>query len=196
MKCLFKQISFVIFFLLSSNFLTADNPDKDFLITLNGSTLTGTVKDISYSTTEASLLFENDFGNAYTIYPATIYGFAFVKDGTTILYESKFLDGKWQFLKVERKGKEVSLYRSMERQLKFVGSAKNPIVEKEKNPQIWLQFADEQPSKVYRLTYKAVLRKRMATCPEVINRLGKRGFKFNDLPSIVELYNELSSKKE
>ena len=196
MSCPIRQILLAVCFLLFSNCLTADNSDRDFLITLNGSTLTGTVKDISYSKTQASLLFENDFGDAYTIYPATIYGFAFVKNGTTTLYESKFLDNKWQFLKVETKGKEVSLYRSMERQLKFVGSTKNPTVEKEKNPQIWLQFAGEQPLKVYRLTFKGVLRKKMATCPDVTNRIGKRGFRYNDLASIVELYNELSSKKE
>ena len=137
----------VLFLLFLSNFLVANTIGKDFLITLNGSKLTGNIKDISFSNTETTLSFENDFGNIYSVNAATIYGFAFAERGETSMYESKFLGGKWLFLKVERKGQALSLYRSSERQLKFIGSGEAPIVEKEKAAQIWLQFANEQPFK-------------------------------------------------
>ena len=176
--------------------LIANTPGKDFLITLNGSKLTGFVKDLSFSKGNSHLSFENDFGDTYTIHPATIYGFAFDDNGETSLYESKFLDGIWKFLKVEKKGEALSLYKSSERQLKFINSNEAPVVEKEKATQIWLQFEKEQPFKIYRFTFKSVLKKKMADFPELVDRLGKRGFKYNNLPSIVELYNRMHATRK
>ncbi len=180
-----------VIFLLLSNLLIGNNPGKDFLITLNGAKLTGNVKDLSLSNNKSHLSFENDFGDVYTIHPATINGFTFDENGETSLYESKFVGGTWQFLKVEKKGQALTLYKSSERQLKFINSNEAPIVEKEKAIQIWLQFAKEQPFKIHRLTFKSTLKKKMAAFPEIVDRLGKRGFKYNNLPSIVELYNRL-----
>lgn len=190
------KFPFTIYLLLIlPSFLIANNPGKDFLITLNGSKLTGSIKDISFSNGKSQISFENDFGNIYVVLPSTIFGFAFDEGGETSLYESKYLNGKWQFLKVEKKGKGVSLYISSERQLQFTKTNKSPIVVEEKNPQIWLQFKGEQPFKIYRLNFKSVLRKKMSDYPDLTTRLGKRGFRYRNLSKIVELYNRFYDKK-
>ena len=177
--------------LLLASLLLANNPGKDFLITLNGSKLTGNIKIISFSSYEPNISFENDFGDIYTVHPATVSGFAHEEKGIISLYESKFSNGRWMFLKVEKKGKALSLYKSSERQLKFTGSNESPIIRKENATQIWLQFANEQPFKIYRLNFKSVLRKKMSNYPVLVERLGKRGFRYHNLPAIVELYNQL-----
>ena len=196
MAFIFSRYFHLLLFICTSNLLFANNPGKDFLITLNGSKLTGNVKDISFTNTKSQLSFENDFGDIYTIHPATIFGFAFEENGEISLYESKYLDGVWKFLKVEKKGQELSLYKSSERQLKFTHSHEAPIIEKEKGTQLWLQFAKEQPFKIHRFTFKSVLKKKMADYPDLINRLGKRGFKYRNLPQIVDLYNQIHAKNE
>jgi hypothetical protein len=182
----------IVFFL--SNFSTANNPGKDFLITLNGSKLTGNIKEVSYSNGKSQIYFENDFGNTYVVLPATIYGFAFDENGTTTMYESKYLNGDWQFLKVEKRGEALSLYTSSERQLQFTNTNESPIVVEEKNPQIWLQFKEEQPFKIYRLTFRSTLRKKMEDFPDLAKNIGKRGFRYKNLSKIVELYNKFHSK--
>jgi len=195
----FPCIGFVFIVIVGWSFPNhslANNPRQDFLITLNGSKLTGTIKDISISNGKTQVLFENDFGNTYNVDPSTIFGFVCSDNGETVLFESKYLDGKWQFLKVKQKGGALSLYTSVERQLQFSSSGKSPIVVKEKNPQIWLQFAGEEPVKVYRLTYKAFLRKRMSAYPDLLKSIGKRGFRYRDLSKIVKLYNRLHLTKK
>ncbi len=175
--------------------LLANKPEKDFLITLNGSKLTGTITDISITHQKSQISFENDFGDTYIIEPSTIFGFVFNDGGETVLFESKYLNKRWQFLKVEKKGMALSLYTSVERQLQFASSGESPIVIKEKNPQLWMQFAGEQPFKVYKLTYKGVLRKRVGDYPDLAKNIGKRGFRYKDLSQIAELYNRFCQKK-
>ena len=150
---------------------------------------------MSFSKSKTQIQFENDFGNTLIIHPATIYGFVFDDNGETSFYESKNLDGDWRFLKVEKRGQALSLYKSSERQLQFTNSNESPLVVEEKTPQIWLQFAGEQPFKIYRLSYKRVLRKKMESFPDLAKRIGKRGFRFDDLSMIVGLYNKHHSEK-
>lgn len=189
----FILITLLVF---SPNFAEANNPGKDFLITLNGSKLTGNIKDVSFADGMTQLHFENDFGNNYVVNPATIFGFVWSEGAETHLYESKHLDGKWQFLKVEQRGQALSMYVSTERQLQFTHSGGAPIVVKEKNPQIWFQFKGEQPFKVYRFAYKRTLRKKMEAYPDLSKNIGKRGFRYKDLSKIVELYNRLEDSSK
>jgi len=170
-------------------------PIKIFLTTLNGSNITGIIKTVSITKGKSEILFENDLGDIYTIHPATIFGFTFEEGGEVLLYESKYLGGKWRFLRADQKGTALTMYTSLERQLQFTNSEESPIIIEEKNPQIWLQFQEEQPIKVYRLTYRRVLRKKLEAFPELAKRIGKRGFKYKNMSSIVDLYNRLHSEK-
>lgn len=191
MKHPFIKFSLIVIALMITNSLTATNPGKDFLITLNGLKLTGSIKNISLLAGKPQISFENDFGDIYTIHPATIYGFTFEDEGSISMYESKNLNGEWHFLKVENKGQILTLYTSSERQLKFSKSGASPILVEEKNPQFWLQFKGEQPFKVFRFSFKSSLRKRMDNYPELEKRLGRKGFRYKNLSAIVGLYNLL-----
>ena len=64
----------VILAVLISNLLFG-NIGKGYLITLDGKSITGKILEVYYSEWYASLTFENDFGNSYSIHPATIHGF-------------------------------------------------------------------------------------------------------------------------
>ena len=182
--------------LFISNSLTAGDPGKDYIITLNGIKLTGDVKDIFFSNIQSRLSFENDFGNLYSVHPACIHGFAFREGEKTIYYESKYLGGRWDFLKVEKRGSALSLYRSSERKIEFTQLHGEPIIETKKVTEIWLQFQGQKPFRVFPLGYKKLLKQKFAHYPELANRIGKKGYKFRDLPKIVELYNELHDKNE
>ncbi len=183
---------FVLAFLLllCSGSLQAGDPGKDFLITLDGSKLTGVIKTIAFKQKKTQISFQNDFGTMYVVDASTIFGFAFEENGETSLFESKFLNGEWQFLKVEKRGNVLSLYTSTERQLQFAGFNESPIVvQDKKSPQIWLQFKGEQPFRVYRFNFRGVLRKKMKSHPELAKRIGKRGFRYKNLSMIVDSYN-------
>ena len=196
MKLRFTAYLLAVLFLGLPITLVATSPGKGFLITLDGTKLTGFIKTVSFSKGKNQIHFENDFGDQFIIEPVTIYGFTFEENGETVLYESKYLSGEWQFLKVEKKGQALSLYNSAERQLQFSRTNESPIVVEEKNSQIWLQFAGKQPFKIHRLSYKGVLRKRMASYPDLAIRIGKRGFRYKDLSNIVDLYNKLHQEQQ
>lgn len=183
--------------LIWSSALLANEPGKDFLITLDGSKLTGVIKTITIKQKKTQISFENDFGSRYIVDASTIFGFAFQEQGEISLFESKFLNGEWQFLRVETRGNAVSLYTSSERQLQFVGSDETPIVvQEQKSPQIWLQFEGEQPFRVYRFNFRGVLRKRMKSHPELAKRIGKRGFRYKNLSMIVDSYNRYHKEND
>lgn len=191
MKHPLLKYSLLAILIAIANSFMATNPGKDFLITLNGSKLTGNIKDISLAGSKSQISFENDFGDLYIIHPATIYGFTYENNGTISMYESKNLNGEWHFLKVENKGQILTLYTSSERQLKFSSDGGAPTSVEEKNPQFWLQFKDEPPFKVFKFNFKNSLRKRMGNYPELETRLGKKGFRYKNLSAIVDLYNRL-----
>ncbi|MEM7103225.1 MAG: hypothetical protein AAF502_08855 [Bacteroidota bacterium] len=173
--------------------LAASGEGKDFLITLNGSKLTGEIKVTANDKGKSEISFQNDFGDVYAIHPATIFGFAYQDKDEVFLYESKKLDGKWQFLKVEKKGEAVNLYSSSEKQLQFISSGESPVVVKVKNPQSWVQFKGQPPIKVHKWNYKGLLKEKMAAYPELVEMIGKRGFKFSNLSMMVDLYNKFHS---
>jgi hypothetical protein len=188
-------IKLLLILLLSPLILQGNNPGKDFLITLDGAKLTGNIKHVSLTKGGSYIHFENDFGDTYNVYAATIYGFAFREAGEISLYESKCLYGEWRFLKVEKRGDVLSLYKSSERQLQFTNAGASPIVVEEKNPQIWLQFKGEQPFKIYRISYRRILRNKMKSFPDLAQSIGKRGFRYHNLSMIVDLYNKFHSQK-
>ncbi len=186
------QTTFLLAFLLMlcAGSLLAVDPGKDFLITLDGSKLTGEIKTVAFKQRKTQISFRNDLGTLYTVDASCIYGFACEEAGEILLFESKFLNGEWQFLKVENKGNVLTVYTSSERQLQFVGSNQNPIVvQDQKSPQIWLQFEGEQPFRLYRFNFRGVLRKKMKSHPELARRIGRRGFRYKNLAMIVDSYN-------
>ena len=60
----------------------------------------------------------------------------------------------------------------------------------ENKQQIWLQFEGEQPFRVYRFSFRGVMRKKMKDYPALAKRIGKRGFRYKNLPLIVDSYNK------
>lgn len=189
MKCIFIKFGQLLICLLFTHNLLAGNPGNDFLITLDGTKLTGKIKQISLNTSHSQISFENDFGDIYTINPATIFGFTVKENGLVAMYESKYLEGEWRFLKIESRGKVLTLFTSSERQLKYSDAEKSLVVVVEKNPQFWVQYKNEPPFKIYKFNFKRILRKWMDNYSELEERIGKKGFRYKNLPAIVNLYN-------
>ncbi|RMG79111.1 MAG: hypothetical protein D6714_16910 [Bacteroidetes bacterium] len=172
------------------------DPGKGYLITLDGHKLTGQVHDILFSAWQTRLRFENDFGDVYAIHPATIYGFVFENDGHFHYYESKFLGGTWAFLEVEKRGEALSLYRNPRRKLRVRKNDGEPYITQKKASETWLQFNGKRPFRIYRLGYKKILRQNLSEYPELADLIGQKGYRFRDLPRIVELYNEWAGRLE
>ncbi len=172
------------------------NIGKGYLITLDGKNITGKIKNIYFSEWYASLTFENDFGNSYSIHPATILGFVFKKENEDVVFESKLIRGSWVFLRIVEKGPGLTLYRSTERTTELVKVSNESIVTDKKIDEMWLQFYRKRPFRVYRMTYKKVLKKKLSAFPTLAQMIGKQGYKYRDLTKIVTLYNELYMKGE
>ena len=196
MRPLFTPFFLIVILAFFANNLFSKTPGEDFLITLDGHKLTGDVKDIFFSDWESRVSFENDFGDLYSIHPACIYGFAFQENGQTVHYESKYLGGNWAFLKVEKRGQALSLYRSSERKIEFSQEDGKPVVKARKVSEIWLQFDKKRPFRIYRVGFRKTLREKFAHYPELANLIGKKGYRFKNLSKIVEIYNEIYDDNE
>lgn len=194
MKHARTHLILAVVLLLGANALATNDPGKDFLITLDGSKLTGVIRTITFKKKQTQISFVNDLGTKYTVDASTISGFSYQEEGEISMYESKFLNGEWQFLRVEKKGQALTWYTSSERQLQFSGFNEDPIVVQENKQQIWLQFAGEQPFRVYRFSFRGVMRKKMKDYPALAKRIGKRGFRYKNLPLIVDSYNKYHEK--
>ncbi len=190
MKHARTHLILAVILLLGADALAASNPGKDFLITLDGSKLTGVIRTITFKKKKTQISFVNDLGTKYMVDASTISGFSYEEEGEISIYESKFLNGEWQFLRVEKKGQALTWYTSAERQLQFSGFNEDPIVVQENKQQIWLQFEGEQPFRVYRFSFRGVMRKKMKDYPALAKRIGKRGFRYKNLPLIVDSYNK------
>lgn len=193
MKSRYTRQLLVIFAVFISNLLFG-NIGKGYLITLDGKSITGKILDVYYSEWYASLTFENDFGNSYSIHPATIHGFVWRNKNQEVVFESKYVKGKWLFLRVIERGPGLTMYRTVDRSTKVIKVSDESLIADKKIDEVWLQFYKKRPFQLFRVSFKKVLKKKLAAFPDLANKIGKPGYKYRDLAKIVTLYNELYTR--
>lgn len=188
-----------LFSLFGFQIATATVPTNDvyegYIVTLDGKKLTGQIGEIFFSDELSVVLFINDFGTSYHLQAELINGFVFEKDDEIVEYESLFRirARTWSFLRVVERGAVLSLFQSPEDKMEFrfaEGDAEltgyNVQIE-----EYWLKFRGERSFKVSRSGYKRLLRLQLKAYPAVTKMLGKPGYKFKDMETIVQAVNEI-----
>lgn len=169
-----------------------------FVITLNGYQLTGKIGDIMEMNGNHSVIFINDFGSIYSYHPRMISGFYFKTETNSFFYESKY-DGKnWLYLQLLFREKGVSLYQLPIDRIQWIydnGMSRPfsyPVIE------YFLDVSGQgNPIKLNRATYRKKLtllfKKRN---PDLALKIGKPGYRFQQLPEIIRQFTKSLLEKE
>lgn len=169
-----------------------------FVLTLNGYQLTGQIGDIMEMNGNHSVIFVNDFGSVYSYHPRMISGFYLKTETNALFYESKF-DGKhWLYLQLLFREKGVSLYQLPVDRIQWIydkGISRPfsyPVIE------YFLDVSNYgNPIKLTRATYRKKLmmlfKKRNL---ELAAKIGKPGYRFQNLPEIIRQFTQSLLDKE
>ncbi len=187
-----KRLLLPLLFFLMTIQLQAEN--KGYIVTKNGMQLTGAIGEIFYSDIMSTVIFINDFGTPYRLYPQLISGFVFQESGALVRYESKYKDGSWCFLKVVEKGKILSLYKTHEVKTEFADGENVFGKRTYKVNELWLQYRSEKPVQINRFNFRRTLRKKLWLYPSMSRKIGKPGYKFKNLEDIVREVNKLNRR--
>ena len=167
-----------------------------YIITKDAKIITGKVADIFYSNWGSELVFINEMGRRYKFHPALIHGFALKKGEEISKFESKFQKGTWRFLKIVEKGKGISLYRSpsvkTQESIEVYGESK---VVSRRVKEFWIETVNHRLIRIHSLNYKKKLKYCLNLQPDLVKKLGKEGYRFKNLATIVQEFNELMEKK-
>ena len=168
---------------------------QGYLITKSGDRLTGYFTNIVYTGYYSQVVFINDFGTAYEIQPELIKAFVFRKENDFLVYESKRLGGNWVFLKVLYKGDGLNLYRSPENRTRFIVAGRKVETKEYKAEEYYVQKPGSRLKRLRKLNYRKRLRKLMKErAPELAKKIGSKGYKFADLPTIIREYNDICER--
>jgi len=169
-----------------------------FVLTLNGYQLTGQIGDIMEMNGNHSVIFMNDFGSIYSYHPRMISGFYMKTETNSFFYESKY-DGKnWLYLQLLFREKGVSFYQMPVDRIQWIydkGISRPfsyPVIE---------YFLDVSsfgnPIKLTKATYRKKLmilfKKRN---PDLASKIGKPGYRFQNLPEIIRQFTKSILDKE
>ena len=172
---------------------------KGYIVTKNGIKLTGQIGTVTQSARENSVIFINDFGNIYTIYPQLIKGFAFEQDSSAVLFESKIerYEKKWVFMKVLCKGKGLNLYINVSERYNSLISPYETRTKSFKTKDFFLEVNGKIPFKVKRLGFKKQIHKLVQRrAPALANKIGQKGYRYKDLVNIINQYNDVIQKSK
>jgi hypothetical protein len=187
-----KKFYFVIISLLLFSSSTFAKDYQGYIITLSGIRLTGKISTIFHSDFGSELTFINDFGTSYQIHPALIQGFAFRNDDDhNILYESRYTKGTWIFLEVIYRGRKMSLYKAPEERISIAHGLSTIQLE-----EYWVDVPGGKMTPLTRHRYKRRFRRLIReTEPELAKKIGKKGYKFNDMVKIIEEFNRRQQER-
>lgn len=187
-----KKVYTAFLFLFALNTALFATHQPGFIVTKDAKIITGRVAEIFYSTWKTELVFINEMGRRYTFHPAVIKGFAINNNGSIVEFESKYQKGTWRFLEVLEKGKTVSLYRSPmnKTQEVSINYGDNRIINR-KVREYWLENGKSAPIRVNSMNYKKLLRFCLSKQPEIVEKIGKTGYRFRDIQDIIKEYNRL-----
>lgn len=177
-------------FLLSAAIIQMNAANKGYIVTKDGVHLTGEIGEIFYSELLSTVIFINDFGTPYRLYPQLISGFVFKQEEGLTRYESKYKDGAWCFLKVVEKGRILSLYKTHEEKTEFADGALESFGRTYKVNEYWLQYRQERPVQISRFNFRRTMRKKLWLYPAISRKVGKPGYRFKNIQTLVQEVNQ------
>ena len=192
-----KNFYLYLLFMLLGHSVFGIDPAIGYIVTKNGIQLTGKIGKIDHNSSKCSVIFINDFGNIYELFPELISGFVFRKDSTTIIFESKVEseERRWIFMQAITKGKGLNLYKSIseadQQSLSLEGMTSRAV----KVQNYYLESKGTLPMKVKRWGFKKQVKELLEKkAPDLAKKIGNKGYRFKDLVSIIEEYNDLMKR--
>lgn len=192
-----KQLYLLLFFMISATFIWAQTElyPKGYLHTKNNYKLTGTIGRVDHGTEGSKVLFVNDFGTPYSIHPQLIKGFAFVNEGVMTAYESKYWDGHWMFLSVSYAGDNVRLLKTPDKILDLSLLEATKAGSKNKIKTYWIELPGHRIQPVKKWGFKRQMKRLTRDiAPKLAKQIGKKGYRYKNLVTILEIYDVEWSK--
>ena len=169
-----------------------------YIVTKNGIRLTGMIGTVNQTWDESSVIFINDFGNIYQIFPQLVKGFAFQRDTSVVFFESKIekYEKRWVFMEVLCKGQGYNLYTAQsERTMSII----SPYETKQRvfqTSDFYLESEGKIPFKIHRIGFRKQLRRLFQRqAPELAAKIGQKGYRYKNIVEIIEAYNEIIINK-
>ena len=188
-----KQIYIILFAMCIVATGLCKDPARGYIVTKNGKQLTGYIGELYHSQFQSIIVFINDFGSPYNIEAERIRGFVFVDEKGYTAFESKNCRNRWYFLRILEKGAAVNLYQSPEEEYAFRFENGILTASSRNITEYWLEMhGRKQPVRIHRLNFKRKLKRlfKKEDAPEYREKIGKEGYRFRDLPSIIKEYNK------
>ncbi|TXB67617.1 hypothetical protein [Phaeodactylibacter luteus] len=170
-------------------------PWRGYIVSKNGTQLTGYIANINHQLKTSTVVFINDFGDVYQIEAERIKGFVFSTKGQFFAFESRQVQRKWRYLRIVAKNQPLDLYVLTEGTGNDFG-ALQARPEQMAPIAYWVKPQGRRATKIgpwrFRKKMRRVLQKH---APELAGKIGKRGYRFPDVPAIIEEYNKLLAQK-
>lgn len=192
-----QNIYTIIFSLLIGFSSMAQNEDypKGYIHTKNNYHLTGSIGKVDHSVAGSMVLFVNDFGTPYYLHPALIKGFVFYEGPAVQAYESKFWKDRWMFLSVQYVGKNIRLLQTPKKLTEFSLSTDPQDQKKGKLNEYWLELPGQDILPVKKWGFRWKMKNLIKeTSPTLASKIGKKGYRFKNLYSILDAYDKEWSK--
>lgn len=194
-----KFYLFLLFGLFSIFQVKAFDFFEGYIITKNGIRLTGMIGTLDQTRDNSSVIFINDFGNIYQIYPELISGFVFQQDTAAILFESKVekYEKRWVFMQVLCKGKGFNLYTSVSERTASLIAPYDSETRAFKTSDYYLDTPKRVPFKIRRIGFRKQMKRLLnRRAPKLADLIGKKGYRYKDLVDIINAYNDIVSKSK
>ena len=188
-------LAFFIFLISCPSSAQEDDYPKGYIHTKNNYQLTGYIGRVDHTNDGSMVLFVNDFGTPYYLHPALIKGFVFYEGPSIQAYESKQWENKWLFLNVLYSGESIRLLKTPEKLLNFELVDGKLITHEETINQYWLDLPGHRIQPLKKMGFRHQMRRLTRdVSPSLASKIGKKGYRFNDLYSILDEYDREWSK--
>ncbi|HKK78694.1 MAG TPA: hypothetical protein VJ933_03655 [Phaeodactylibacter sp.] len=173
-------------------------PWRGYIVSKNDVPLTGYIGLIQHHNKTSTIVFVNDFGDTYEIAAQLIKGFAYQSDDRMIYYETKRVGQRWRFLQIVAKNEPMELYlltatyrpQSLEDWSSIAQDGTSAIIA------YWLKPEGRRLVKINRWGFRSKMRRLLAPkAPALADKVGQKGYRFRDVPSIIKEYNQLLAPK-
>lgn len=182
---------FYLFLLVCCPLLVQSMPWPGYIVSKNGKKLTGHIGVMQHQSRTSTIVFINGFGDTYEIEAERIKGFAFEAQGRLYAFESKKLHQANRFLRILHKNGPMELFVLTYDSGATWSYTLQTLPSIQRSYWVRLQGTDGMV-KITRWGFRRKLRRLLRPmAPTLAEKIGQKGYRFDDMPRITEIYNHL-----
>lgn len=192
-----RQLYSLSILLLTTALLSAQSYQamSGYIVTKNHHHLTGAIGTIDHNTYGTMVEYINDFGTPYYLHPALIRGFVFYEGPAIRAYESKHWKDRWYFLKVQYAGENISLLQTPELQIDYTINNGYLNSRTRKSVRYWVSMPNGYIQPLKRLGFRSQMKRLIReVSPQLARKIGRKGYRFQDLFTILQEYDRELAK--